>query len=634
MIRLKQLEIQGFRKFKDLVTIDFPESGLLLLDGESGAGKSTVMQAIAYALDICPFPATTLKSWSGESMQVNLTVVSDGKDVKICRGKRAAIEIDGEVKTGAKALEEGLRALFGMPSDLLSALTYRPQDTLGLFLSKDDAEKKEFLAKLLGLNSVEAAIDDADERRKKLQAELTFAQGSLVEREAGLRKILEQQTEISPDPFDTGFIERLAATAEVLKTLDAEVAAAEAEVKRAHGVFVLESDNERHAKTERLEYAKSLYKALKDKNAQNNAELEQRRNQIRSRLVSLGLELSAFDRLRQDKKAAESRLESLKQNKCYVCHQTFTAELEIDNLCEEIDFIANRLSGEPVLRLRWESDSQELKSLVPYIDPNEAKLAKAVADLEAEVKWIGKNITDTRVIAAQKEESIKTGRYVDAKQDFVDAQRALHEHQAAIEVKERMRTRQETARNQAIEAVDIKRTEVARIEEALNAEKDFLHVLGKDGFLGAIFDDVLAEIGKEANETLGSIPNTSHISVQFRTETNKGKKAIVPVFLVDGFETTRQSGLSGGMGASADLAVDLGVAEVVERRLGKAPGWLCLDETFNGMPRATKEAAIEALQNFVARSDKLVIVIDHGTELKSSFHKVLTVKNEGGRSFV
>jgi DNA repair exonuclease SbcCD ATPase subunit len=257
-----------------------------------------------------------------------------------------------------------------------------------------------------------------------------------------------------------------------------------------------------------------------------------------------------------------------------------------------------------------------------------------VSDLEAEIKWIGKNITDTRVITAQKRYDSELQKLASVKGDLLDAESALREYRSSVDAKNRLRARQEIARNEAVKSVDDKRTELAGIEAELNAEKDFLHVLGRDGFLGAIFDDVLGEISQKATETLGSIPNTSHISVSFRTENNKGKKTISPVFLVDGYETTRKGGLSGGMGASADLAVDLGVAAVVERRLGTAPGWFCLDETFNGMPRATKEAALEALQNFVAGSDKLVIVVDHGTELKSSFTKVLTVKSEGDRSFV
>ena len=206
----------------------------------------------------------------------------------------------------------------------------------------------------------------------------------------------------------------------------------------------------------------------------------------------------------------------------------------------------------------------------------------------------------------------------------------LHTYQQACKMKATMRARQEGVRALAVQQVDEAREKVAKLEADLNAERDFLHVLGKDGFLGAIFGEVLAEISSEANSILSKLQNTSHVSVALTTENAKGKKTITPVFYVDGNEATRHSGLSGGMGASADLAVDLGVVGVIERRLGQVPGWLALDESFNGMPRSTKESAIEILQQFA--QDRLVLVVDHGSEMKAHFNKVLTVKLENGKS--
>lgn len=150
--------------------------------------------------------------------------------------------------------------------------------------------------------------------------------------------------------------------------------------------------------------------------------------------------------------------------------------------------------------------------------------------------------------------------------------------------------------------------------------------------MGVIFEEILGEIAAKANRFLSQLSNTSHVSVSFKTETVKGKKNIVPVFCVGDYETTRSGGLSGGMRSSADLSVDLGVISVVEQRLGTGPGWLCLDETFNGMPVNTKESALQILQQFAM--DRLVIVIDHGSEFKEMFPKVLTVKSNSGTSEV
>jgi DNA repair exonuclease SbcCD ATPase subunit len=632
MIKLKSLELQGFRKFVDLTRIEFPESGLMLLDGDSGAGKSTVLQAIAYALDICPYPATTLKSWSGESLQVHLTLDIGGVEVKVSRGRVNAISDGSGVRTGSKAVEEGLRAIFGMSPDLLSALTYRPQDKLGLFLSKGDPEKKEFLAKVLGLESIEGVIESAQEARKDLANRLQFAQGILTEREAGLRKVLEQIVEVSPDPDGAGLFDRWHACQEVVKRLDGEVEVAREAVNRAYGVFQQDSAEQKAAQESQLRQAKTFLSQFRDANTKSRADFEARFSRLKDQVHQTDNELRLIDDARRNIAGILPKLKALKSNTCYTCNRPWTAELGIDELQEELNRQEARLISEPVLRKRRDDLLVMVKELKWVPDDRESKFANIVGQLESDIRAIGKNITDQRVIQAQERLSKIMNKLVAAKGDLTDARQVYHEFQRATEFKQNQRAKAESAKNDAVKNVDDQRAEVARLESELFAEQDFLQMLGREGFLGVIFDEVLTEIATQANEILGKLSNTSHVSVHFRSETTKGKKSIVPVFVVSGHETTRDAGLSGGMGTSADLAVDLGVAAVVESRLGSAPGWFCLDETFNGMPKATKESALEILQQFA--QDRLVLVIDHGSEMKEMFGKVLTVREVNGRSVV
>jgi DNA repair exonuclease SbcCD ATPase subunit len=576
-----------------------------------------------------------LKSWTGETLQVVLTLGNHDTNVVVARGKKTFIQFgDEEPKTGAKAVEEGLAKLFGMAPELLSALTYRPQDKLGVFLSKDDAEKKEFLSKVLGLSSVEDAIEKSDALRKKLQTDLSYAQGILAEREAGLRRILEGLVEVSPDPEDTGFETREAAALIVLEGTDALVKSLDKKLDVAHKAFLADTEHEREAKKQKLETAKELYSKVAAENRQTNESLENQRQALRSEITKTSQRLAELVRVERDLAEAQERQRSLEKNECYVCHRPFTAELAIDEEREAIVNLRGQLEARPVLQKRLADLGDKLKALVPVVDPREAKFGQVIATLENEIRWLGKNITDTRVIAVQQERNDAYKILAAVKSDYMDAQAARVAYKKALETKAKLRAQQDEARKHAVKEVDTKRQEVAEIEAALNAEKDFCLALGKDGFLGAIFDEVLAEIGQEATAALGALPNTAHVSVHFRTENEKGKRSIVPVFVVDGFEATRQSGLSGGMGASADLAVDLGVAAVVERRLGTGPGWICLDETFNGMPKTTKEAALEILQTYSAAANKLVVVVDHGTEMKEAFQTVLTVTQENGTSAV
>lgn len=174
------------------------------------------------------------------------------------------------------------------------------------------------------------------------------------------------------------------------------------------------------------------------------------------------------------------------------------------------------------------------------------------------------------------------------------------------------------------------------LEGKLAAEKDFVALIGREGFLGSIFDEVLWEISDATNKILASIPNTAHVTLNFRSEstTQKGtiKKSIVPVVSIGGHEAPLASGCSGGMVSAVELAVDLAVAAVVSRRTGAVPSWLILDESFEGLGVVEKEGCLEILQGFAR--DRLVLVVDHASEFKEMFSQFIDVQYQDGKSRV
>jgi hypothetical protein len=183
------------------------------------------------------------------------------------------------------------------------------------------------------------------------------------------------------------------------------------------------------------------------------------------------------------------------------------------------------------------------------------------------------------------------------------------------------------------ERVEIARAEAEEARRVANAETDFAEMVGREGFLGAIFDEILAEVAHEANAIAGRIPNIARVVVRFRSEsiTEKGriKRSIVPVAAVDGHdELPMSAACSGGMENAVHLAIDLALIRVISRRTGAMPGWLFLDEPFDGSGRVEKEAWIEVLKEYA--QDRLVVVIDHSSETKELFDSMIDVSFTGG----
>jgi DNA repair exonuclease SbcCD ATPase subunit len=172
-------------------------------------------------------------------------------------------------------------------------------------------------------------------------------------------------------------------------------------------------------------------------------------------------------------------------------------------------------------------------------------------------------------------------------------------------------------------------------QTALRLEKDVFALVGRQGFLGTIIDEVLVEIAAVANDILGRVANTQHLSIDFETEkqaetTGNVTARIVPVVYVNGRRVSLTSGISGGMTGVLELAIDIAVADVISRRRGVYPNFLILDEALDGLDTVAKESALEMLRTHC--QDRLILVVDHDVAFAGLFDSVTEVEMTNGRS--
>lgn len=159
-------------------------------------------------------------------------------------------------------------------------------------------------------------------------------------------------------------------------------------------------------------------------------------------------------------------------------------------------------------------------------------------------------------------------------------------------------------------------------------------ILGKQGFLGVIFDELLGDIEMRVNKLIADFPNLEGTSVQI-VSTKEGKtgnvKQAITVKVIKNEADISVRSLSGGQVCGLDLCFDLAMVEAIRSRTGSRLGWLALDEAMDGLDVETKRHAIEVIRRSIRG---LIVFVDHATEIKESFESVVRVVSDGVTSMV
>ncbi len=723
--RLKRLTLKACRSFVEKTEIAFPERGLVLVQGtnldtkgSSGAGKSSVLLGLTYAMGHCPFPATAMQSWlTEEPLEVvaEFDANEDGRTVPVVltRGARTKLVVDGKTLKGSvKTIEEKLRQLIGLPPDLLEALTYRKQKARSYFLSMSDGDKKEFLSQVLGLGKFEEAADEAQAKAKELEVSIRVAENELAQAQALETEHRRQLNALESPPQGlvdlesirealAGHEKNAAVAREKLTILQnllrceheaAQLSTASVEAHfapRAHKLSeelrLVQEENAPPDDRVRLEELRGFVSQCEKRlTAMKAADVERRKSHdevvrgLQKKRADADAFIATWVDINEKMASLQDQLDvMLHQARCPTCKQQWIeSEDHVAVLRDQLALLARTKDALRVAGQTSHECDMKLMELGPF-EPDETlvRMEEVRAQLRQQVVEEEGRIQQQRLLFAQqkaKRVSEVQARILELKNEFAamvaedsastlqaleGAQKKCDNGAAQLQAHEAL-VRQTSNRLEMAETLlqhhlatkaaaeqtlaqtttrlEASRSALESLATQYKAEADFAALVGREGFLGVIFDEVLAEIADEANAMLAAVPNTNTVTLNFRTEssTQKGtvKKSIVPVVTIRGREAPMSSGLSGGMESAVELAVDLAVSTVVSRRTGAVPGWLILDEALEGLGIVEKECCLEILQKFA--EDRLVLVVSHDSVFKEMFVQTINVQFRDGISTV
>lgn len=288
-----QLTLRNFLSYREGTELDLSGIHLACISGLNGAGKSSILDAITWAL----FGKSRVKSdddlvnriaaANGAAAEVDFVFELEGAIYRVIRrkaaGKTTELEfqarakgVDGErwqalTEAKLKETQAALEKLLRMNYDVFTNASFLLQGQADEFTTKTPDKRKEILAEILGVNMWDTYKDLAAERRKGAENE-----GTVIE-----RRLAEVETELSHEEELT----------RALELAEANVRAMTAERDRQDALVAAARQNKTMA-----DHQRQLLRRLTADLAESRRELEHVGTLIAQRKADLQAHQSLLDR--------------------------------------------------------------------------------------------------------------------------------------------------------------------------------------------------------------------------------------------------------------------------------------------------------------------------------------------------
>ncbi len=576
MIPLR-LRLSGFLSYREAVEVDFTAFSLACIAGSNGAGKSSLLDALTWAL----FGQARGRSDQVihlhpqvKAAEVTLTFAYEGNIYRVIRslprGKSALLEFQIAEKEKGKDSGERSAALQSLSWRPLTERTLREtqariESTLRLdyetfvnasfflqgkadqFSQQNAARRKEVLSSVLGLEIWETYRERTAARRKEIERQIAGLEHSiadidseLAEEEARKRRLRELESDLKQlQQARQAQESALEDLRQALARLDRDLAAEKARLEEERRGLTEQEAAIRHqlaAADELTAKIEGTQKALAEAEAQiaERSALEERNNAAREELARLKAENDLRKREMDELKARIDRLSAAQGATCPLCGQTLSEAHRRSTLQRLQD--EGRQKGD-----RYRANKARIDELVQQIANHETQIARA-ANAERQRLALSNSLAQwmdqiEKAQNAAKEWEAAGAKRLQAVQALLASQKFAFEAQppagslaqaerALLQLQE-----QENAKNQEVGAarqlVEVLKTLRQRRQTLIAARDEKLllvarhktleRAFGKDGVPALLIEQALPQIEARANDLLDHLSGGT-MSIRFATQ--------------------------------------------------------------------------------------------------------------------
>ncbi len=678
MIPLK-LRIAGFLSYREPVELDFTGFDLACISGQNGAGKSSLLDALTWALfgEARGKDKDALINLGSKAAEVALTFKYEENIYRVQRttprGKSTVLEFqirDGEdwrplTEKSARETQARIGQILRLDYDTFVNASFFLQGKADEFTQKKAGERKSVLGNILGLEVWETYRERTTERRKEIEKEtagidrsIADIDAELAEEEPRKRRLKELESDLkrlseARKTQETALESLRRAAASLNQRLAEEKARLEEERRglKEQEKVISDQSSVISELAVKIENAKKLLAEVEQSIAKRS-ELEETRSAAREQFATLKAE-NELRKIEMDElKARINQLKAAGGATCPLCGQVLSEEHRRSTL-EQLQnegkekgdrFRANKSSMDDLAKQIANYESQAAK--MGSAERERLNLSTSITQWTERIETIGNSAKNWKITGAKRlkevEAILASEKYAaEIKKPTVSLDEA---ERALLQLQE-----QENNKNQEVggarQLVDVLATlrerksgyaaEREEKQQLIARHKTLERAFGKDGVPALLIEQALPQIETKANDLLDRLSD-GRMSIRFATQAEyKDKKRddlkeTLDIQISDGAGLRDYEMYSGGERFRVDFAIRLALSEVLAQRKGARLQTLVIDEGFGSQDAQGRQRLIEAI-NTVRGDFAKILVITHLDELKDAFPTRIEVeKNERG----